>query len=133
MRNPLRGALHRSFLERNQVVIGVVGTVVVAVLSGLALMLTGGVFQNTYEVTAFFEDAAAIRPGDSVTVAGLDAGQVDDVRLSNDRVAIDLAIDSDVRLTKDTEAEIKVETLLGKKVIALEPGGSAEPLSDGDT
>ena len=50
----LRGALRKSFLERNQRVIGVIATVFIVAGTAGALMLTGGVFANRYHVTAYF-------------------------------------------------------------------------------
>jgi phospholipid/cholesterol/gamma-HCH transport system substrate-binding protein len=130
-RNPFRDLLRKSFLERNQKVIGLVGVIAVLVGSGFALLLSGGVFTRTYKVTAYFSDAASIAPGDQVTVAGLDAGTVKSLTIQNGQVAMTLAVDSGVHLTADTRATVKIETLLGRKSVELIDGASNRPLRDG--
>jgi phospholipid/cholesterol/gamma-HCH transport system substrate-binding protein len=131
VRNPLRGVLRKSFLERNQVVIGILGILFLLGGSAFALLLSGGFFEDTYTVTATFKDAAGIRGGDDVTVAGLEAGSVGDIRITDGRVEVDLKIKEDVTMPADSEAEIVIETLLGKKSVDLVAGESSEKLSDG--
>ncbi|MGH2661491.1 MAG: MCE family protein [Actinomycetota bacterium] len=126
---PRRGAT--SFLERNQRVIGFVSILLVGAGTVLALLLQGGFFTPTYAVTALFSDGAGIRSGDYVTVAGLPGGKVKEVRLEGGSVAIELAVEDDVRMAADSSAEIVIETLLGRKSVALIPGRSDEPLRDG--
>lgn len=131
MRNPLRGILRKSFLERNQVVIGIIGILFLLGGSAFALLLSGGFFEDTYTVTAKFEDAAGIRSGDDVTVAGLEAGSVGDIRIVDGIVEVDLKVQEAVKMPADSEAEIVIETLLGKKSVDLVAGESNESLKDG--
>lgn len=125
--------LGKSFLERNQLIIGAIGVVVVLLGSVLAVLLSGGVFANTYQVTAVFKDAAGIRSGDDVTVAGLDAGSIGAVRIVDGLVEIELKINSDVEMPADSDAGIVVETLLGRKSVQLLGGDSDDMLAEGDT
>ena len=120
-----------SFLERNQRLIGVVGVLLIAGGTALALLLQGGFLTPTYEVTAYFTDAAGIRSGDNVTVAGLPAGKVEDVRVEGGQVAIELGVEEEVLLPADSRAEVVVETLLGRRSVALVAGQSQDPLRDG--
>ena len=113
------GGLEKSFLERNQRVIGGIALVVIVVGTGVSLLLTGGVFARTYKVTALFRDAAGIQQDDKVRVAGLEAGRVKGVRIQGGIVAVDLGVNRGVELTNDTRAEIIVETLLGKRSVNL--------------
>jgi phospholipid/cholesterol/gamma-HCH transport system substrate-binding protein len=122
-----------SFLERNQLIIGVIGTLFVLGGSTLALALSSGVFKKTYLVEARFTDAAGIKSGDDVTVAGLDAGTVDSVEIEDGLVTVSMKVDDHVEMPADARAEIVVETLMGKKSVALEGGSTDEPLADGDT
>ena len=124
--------LRKSFLERNQLIIGVIGVVVVLLGSVLAVLLSGGVFANTYQVTAVFKDAAGIRSGDDVTVAGLDTGSIGAVRIVDGLVEIELKINSDVEMPADSDASIVVETLLGRKSVQLLGGNSDDMLAEGD-
>lgn len=125
--------LRKSFLERNQLTIGAIGVVVVLLGSVLAVLLSGGVFANTYQVTAVFKDAAGIRSGDGVTVAGLDAGSIGAVRIVDGLVEIELKVNSDVEMPADSDASIVVETLLGRKSVQLLGGNSDDMLAEGDT
>ena len=124
--------LRKSFLERNQLVIGIIGILFLLGGSAFALLLSGGVFASRYEVTARFTDAAGLKTGDDVTVAGLDAGTVSDIRIDEGVVAVTLEVDSEVELPSDSRAEIVVETLLGKKSVELHAGEGQERLADGD-
>jgi phospholipid/cholesterol/gamma-HCH transport system substrate-binding protein len=129
---PLRGFLRKSFLERNQKLIGVVALVLILGGSAFALLLQGGVFASTYGVTALFTDAAGINPGDAVTVAGLPAGTVKGLDIQNGRVSMDLAINTGVELPRDSRATVKVQTLLGKETVELIAGQTKQKLADGD-
>ena len=123
MRKPFSGG-RKSFLERNQIVIGISGVIFVLLGSVLALLLSGGVFADTYKVTAVFTDAAGVRSGDDVTVAGLDAGSIGSVTIKDGMVEIELKINSDVEMPSDSDASIVVETVLGRKSVELIAGNS---------
>ena len=120
-----------SVLERNQRVIGLVSLLLIVGGTAFALLLQGGAFKQTYRVTAYFADAAGIVEGDNVTVAGLIAGTVKDLRIEEGRVAIELGIEEAVHLSADSTAEIAIETLLGRRSVAVRDGESDELLQDG--
>src|SRR2546421_6454276 len=130
-RNPFRDLLRKSFLERNQKIIGVVGVLLLLAGSGVALLMSSGVFAKTYKVTAYFSDAASVTSGDKVTVAGLDAGTVKALKIQRGQVAMTLAVDRGVDLTSDTRATVHIETLLGRKSVELIDGRSDRALADG--
>jgi phospholipid/cholesterol/gamma-HCH transport system substrate-binding protein len=121
-----------SILERNQRVIGTVALVLILAGTVLGLLLQGGLLTPTYRVTAFFTDAAGIVEGDNVTVAGLPAGTVKDIRVERGLVAMELGIEDGIALTKDSNAEIVIETLLGRRSVAVVNGQEDRPLQDGD-
>ena len=134
MRNPFKGRIQKSFLERNQLIIGILGVLFVLGGSALALLLSGGFFASTYTVTASFADAAGVKGGDEVLVAGLEAGTISGVEIKDGAVEITMDVNSDVEMPADSQAEIIVETLMGKKSVQLH-GGSDDSgeLGDGDT
>lgn len=132
MRKPLRESLEKSFLERNQRTIGTIGLALLLAGTAFALLLTGGVFARTYRVSAVFSDAAGIRSGDKVTVAGLDAGTVKGQRIENGRVVMDLAVSKGVKLPADSRAEIVIQTLLGKRAVNLVAGEGRGELRGGN-
>ena len=130
----VRDRLSFSFTERNPVVLGAItiGLIVVAVIG--VLVLNADFFADRYTVNARFTDAAGISPGDTVRVAGVDAGRVEDVRQTDGAVEVVLAVDDDVELSGDTAAAVQVETVLGTKFVRLSTGDDWDhPLEDGDT
>ncbi|NNH68542.1 MCE family protein [Nocardia uniformis] len=76
------------------------------------------------EYSAEFRQAAGIRPGDQVTVAGVPVGTVDGTALAGDRVVVRMKVHSDVVLGAQSRAEIKLTTVLGARAVALEPAGT---------
>jgi phospholipid/cholesterol/gamma-HCH transport system substrate-binding protein len=121
-----------SFLERNQRIVGSIALFLVLVGTVLGLLLQGGLLTPTYRVTAMFTDAAGVRAGDRVTVAGLEAGTVKDVEIRDGMVAMELGVEEGTELPADSRAEVVVETLLGRQSVALVPGSSEALLADGD-
>ena len=121
-----------SFLERNQLIIGIIAGLIVIGGSSFSLLLSSGVFNKTYKVTAYFEDAAGIKAGDDVKVAGLDAGKVGAIEIRDGVVAVELKVSESVELSSDSTAEITIETLLGRKSVTLYDGSGEALLADGD-
>lgn len=120
-----------SFLERNQLIIGIIFALIVMGGSAGALLLSSGFFKDTYTLTASFTDAAGLKSSDDVRVAGLKAGKVDSVQIINGHVDVSMKVNSDVQLPVDSRAEISVETLLGKKTVTLYYGDSKDIYDDG--
>src|SRR5439155_17441364 len=128
----LRDRLQKSFLERNTKIIGAIGVSAIFAFTVLALLLQGGLLNHRYTVHAVFADAAGIRTGDRVSVAGLTAGRVNGVHIENGHVVMDLGVNSGIDLTRDSTADIKIETLLGRRSVELVDGGSNQQLADGN-
>jgi phospholipid/cholesterol/gamma-HCH transport system substrate-binding protein len=130
----IRDRMSFSFSERNPMVLGGITITLIAVSVIGVLVLNADFFADRYTVNARFEDAAGIKPGDVVRVAGIDAGKVDAVRQEDGQVEVVLNIDEGVELPADTAASIQVETVLGTKFVRLTTGDDWEhPLEDGDT
>lgn len=119
--------MRRAFRERNPVPIGVIGVAVAAALliasfniEKLPLVGSGNVYH------AAFSEAAGLRPGNSVRVAGVKVGQVRAVELDGAHVRVDFRVEREVTLGSRTEASIEIETVLGDKFLALSPAGPGE-------
>lgn len=130
----LRDVFSVSFTERNPFVLGGITIGLIAVSVTGVLVLNADFFADRYTVNARFADAAGITPGDTVRVAGVDAGLVDRVDQRDGQVEVVMSIDDGVELPGDTRATIQVETVLGTKYVRLIAGGDWDhPIEDGDT
>ncbi|MEV0759975.1 MCE family protein [Nocardia sp. NPDC050435] len=119
--------LKRRFDNNRFFWLGILGAAVVVVLlvvsSAFRLL---GVGDQT--VKAEFAQAAGIRVGDKVDVAGVPVGTVAGAKIEGDHVVLDLNVNSDLKLGPDARASIKMATLLGARYVDLEPGdGSGLP------
>jgi len=87
-----------------------------------------------YQLWARFADAPTLRPGAEVRIAGVPVGRVVAVALDHQRydVRVDLMVQQDVALARDTRAIIGFDGLLGDAIVVLEPGRAAERLAAGD-
>jgi phospholipid/cholesterol/gamma-HCH transport system substrate-binding protein len=121
------------FRERNPVKIGAVSLAVLALFVLIAfkaesLPLIGG--GDTYY--ADFGDASGIKPNDEVRIAGVRVGKVTAVDLDGGHVKVAFRVSTPAKFGADTNAEIKVKTLLGAMFLSLEPKGSGQ-LGKGST
>ncbi|MDQ1699778.1 MAG: phospholipid/cholesterol/gamma-HCH transport system substrate-binding protein [Frankiaceae bacterium] len=115
----------RPFRERNPLPIGIIGIVSILAVVLLAfnankLPFIGG--GDTYH--ADFADAAGLKTGDDVRIAGVKVGKVTSLDLRGAMVRVGFQVSSGTDVGPDTKADIKIKTLLGQKYIALTPDGS---------
>ena len=73
----LRGALRKSFLERNQKLIGFLGVLVVCLGTAFSLLLSGGFFRDTYVVMAEFAIFGITPPAGVPTPTGAEVDSFD--------------------------------------------------------
>jgi phospholipid/cholesterol/gamma-HCH transport system substrate-binding protein len=119
----------RSFRDRNPYAVGLVSVLVIAGLTGLAFavgMLR--LLEDTYTVRAEFADAAGLRTGDDVRVAGVKVGRVDgvDVEREEGRILVTMEIDSGIEIRDQATAEISLATLLGSKYVRIDEAVEGE-------
>lgn len=72
---------------------------------------------------ALFAEAGGLTPGNDVKVSGMKVGSVSDVALSKGKALVTFSVDSGVRLGSQTTAHIRTGTLLGERMLTLEPAG----------
>jgi virulence factor Mce-like protein len=113
----------RPLEDRSKVWLGVIAVGVVVVLIG-ALLLVKAADVGYRTVSAQFLQAAALRPGNPVTVAGIPVGEVLSMELAGDHVEAELKVRNNVALGEDSRAVIKVTTILGSRYLALQPAGA---------
>jgi phospholipid/cholesterol/gamma-HCH transport system substrate-binding protein len=127
----------KPFRERNPVVIGTLGLVVLAggVLAAFRLDDVSALTARSYQ--AAFRDASGLSAGNEVRVAGVRVGKVTDVGLARHgaqpyvRVRFRLD-DDDIRLGRDTGATIRIKTVLGQKYLGLTPAGTGKLHEDAE-
>ena len=115
----------------------------IAVLLVLCLALGGFLLYRRLTgpigYVAQLHNAAGIRAGDEVRIAGIQVGSVSSIAAKGPLVEVDFTVDRDVALTTDTRTEVKLGSLLGQRFLQLSPGdgprlprGGTLPLADAD-
>ena len=102
-------------------IIGLLAVVLIVVLAFNGPAIFGG--GTTYR--AEFSESAGLTAGDMVTIAGVEAGRVQDVELDGDHVLVTFRV-TDAWVGDRTSASIQIRTLLGAKSLALDPQGDEE-------
>ncbi|NLU83306.1 MCE family protein [Rhodococcus sp. HNM0569] len=117
---------HEDRERRSRFRIGLIGIVLCA-----AMVLTGLQFDRLQFVNAdltyraLFGEAGGLAAGDDVVVAGVPVGTVEKISLSDTGDAdVEFAVTPDVPLGDTTRAEIKTNSLLGKRALVLTSDGS---------
>lgn len=109
---------------------GIAGTaVIIVLLVGVGAFGKLGIGKQT--LTADFEQAGGIRPGDQVRVAGVSVGEVSSTELDGDHVKLTMKVDKDVTVTSGGSAEIKMSTLLGQRYVDVSLGDAPQEAPDG--
>ncbi len=94
------------------------------------------VFGNdSYSVTARFSSVDGLKVGNPVKMLGIEIGEVSGLSIDPDSqfALADLKINRNVDIFDDAIATIKMEGLIGKNYISIDPGGSEIVLAPGDT
>ena len=112
----------RSFRDRNPYAVGIVSMLLIGAITGLAFMVgLLHLLEDTYAMQGSFTDAAGLRSGDDVKLAGVKVGRVTG-HLATDRRGsrqVEWVINTGVDISEDAGADIALETLLGSKFIRI--------------
>ncbi len=122
----------KSFTEFNSKRVGLLalGTLAAVVLA--VLLLNRSFFSSGYTIDARFQNAAGLKPGTRVLIAGVPVGSVKGLELSGNSVLVSMRIDNGTLLPAQTDASINVVTVLGVLAVELEPiSGYDHPLKSG--
>jgi phospholipid/cholesterol/gamma-HCH transport system substrate-binding protein len=117
--------LKRPIEAYNKFWLGTISVVVIAVVV-MVIVGIGRLSLGQTDYQGEFVQAAQIRPGDQVTIAGISVGTVNGVKLSGERVVVNFKVRNDVHLGSDTRAAIKLTTLLGSRYLELSPAGTGD-------
>lgn len=110
----------------------------IAALIFLALHATdrGVASGDSYTLTARFANIGGLKPRAAVSMGGVSIGMVESITLDPETFEATVSMQISQRydnLPEDTSASILTSGILGNQYVGLEPGGSMEPLADGDT
>ncbi|MEM7608023.1 MAG: MlaD family protein, partial [Myxococcota bacterium] len=79
-----------------------------------------------------FDDAQGLIRKSQVVIAGIPVGTIEDISLEGGRARVDIAIDDDIQLYEDARVALKAVSLLGEKLVEINPGTVSEaPLPPG--
>ena len=89
--------------------------------------------EGGYQVTAEFNKVGGLQEGNAVRIGGLQVGTLVSQKLDPEsyNAVLVLGLRSDVKLPKDTRAEVSSDGLLGGKFVLLTPGKSTEMIPPG--
>jgi phospholipid/cholesterol/gamma-HCH transport system substrate-binding protein len=119
--------LEGSNLVRN----GLVGIIVVILVTGVGQSFTSVPMlfaQPNYY--AQFKDAAGLKPGDLVRIAGVTVGKVRSLDIEGDKILVGFNL-GNKQIGAESRAAIRTDTILGRKDMEIEPRGSQPLKSDG--
>jgi phospholipid/cholesterol/gamma-HCH transport system substrate-binding protein len=84
-----------------------------------------------YEVYALFSNSGGLKKGSSVTIAGVEVGQIRSVSLYDYQARIVMSLQRGVKIQEDAIAAVKTKGLIGEKFIEITPGGSDKIIPPG--
>ena len=115
------------FRERNPVIIGAVSFAVIAGLLMMALRASSLPIIGGGDVYyAAFDEAGGLKVDDEVRIAGVRVGKVEEIELAGDHVRVGFRVDEEAEFGQESNASIRVKTLLGAMYIAIEPAGDGQ-------
>ncbi|WP_026314196.1 MCE family protein [Actinomadura flavalba] len=93
--------------------------------------ILGASFADRYRLTATFDDVTGLLEGDIVKVAGTPVGRVEAIEVVRGKAVVEMRVDRDVRLPRDSTAAIRWRNVMGQRVVYLEPGRETAMMGDG--
>jgi phospholipid/cholesterol/gamma-HCH transport system substrate-binding protein len=113
----------RSRVEMTVGVFVIVGMLALGYLSiklGRVELFGGG----GYPVVANFPSVGGLKTGATVEIAGVQIGNVEQIRLVRDEAQVVMRIRNGIKLEDDSIASIKTKGLIGERYVRISPGGS---------
>lgn len=91
-------------------------------------------FDNTYRVSALFDNIGGLKPQAAVKSAGVVVGRVQSINFDSKSYQASVNLDMETRYVfpKDSSLKILTSGLLGEQYIGVEAGGDEKNLAAGD-
>lgn len=113
------------------VLIGAAALVFLALQSANLLSLS---FEQTYKVTARFDNIGGLKPKAAVKSAGVVIGRVESITFDDQsfQATVHMALEKRYAFPKDSSLKILTSGLLGDQYIGIEAGADEHNLAEGD-
>jgi phospholipid/cholesterol/gamma-HCH transport system substrate-binding protein len=121
----------KSFRDRNPYAVGLVSVLIIGAVTGAAFLVgLLHLLEDTYTMEGTFTDAAGLRNGDEVKVAGVKVGRVTAINADRQEglVHVEWVVNKGVDIKDGAGADIALETLLGSKFIRITDAASGDEL-----
>ena len=120
----------RALQPANRVRVGVLAIAMVALIVGVGQSFSSlPMLFATPSYYAQFSDSGGLSKGDKVRILGMDVGTVQDLKIDGDHVVMKFSTGTRT-IGTESRLAIRTDTLLGKKVLEIEPRGTL-PLRPG--
>ncbi len=96
--------------------------------------INGVAAEDTYHITARFNNVSGLSARAQVTMSGVGIGRITDISVDTElgEAIVGMDIQSSAQLSIDTGAKIVTEGVLGGRYVAIVPGVEDDLLVDGD-
>lgn len=121
----------RSFRDRNPYAVGIISTLVIGAITGMAFLVgLLHLLEDSYEMEGSFTDAAGLKSGDDVKLAGVKVGRVTSIEADRAEglVRVNWVVNTGVDIREDAGADIALETLLGSKFVRITDATAGDDL-----
>lgn len=124
---------HKTSVRTVEILVGAAAFVAGAAFIAVAFAGGGLIPRAGYTVTAKFRQVDGLSTGSPVHLAGLKVGTVEKLSFdaSTNQAIVRLRLQSDIKLSEDSSAQVVTDGLLGGKFIKLVPGGADEIIPPG--
>jgi phospholipid/cholesterol/gamma-HCH transport system substrate-binding protein len=114
----------RSLQPSNRVRIGLLGMTVLVLIVAVGQSFTSApMLFASPSYFGQFTDTGQLNKGDKVRITGVEVGKVEGLKIDGDHVVIKFSIGSNT-IGTESRLAIKTDTVLGKKVLEIEPRGT---------
>ncbi|MEI9960970.1 MAG: MlaD family protein [Limisphaerales bacterium] len=81
-------------------------------------------FKGGYHVSALFDTAQDLKPGDAVKMAGVEIGRVEKIELADQKVKVVMKLNKGAAVKTDSKATIKFTGLMGQNYVSVSFGST---------
>ena len=123
-------------LSWTQLRVGLLILTSLVIFATVVFLMTGeGLFERKYLISVFLKDAAGLKTGDPVRLAGIAVGNVAEMRISGSHdpqrsveIVMRILRKYEREIRADSVASLDAEGLLGQRFVNITRGGPGQPL-----